>query len=105
MYVSKPGHQYQGLYILLVPGPDNADTAARDIPEPNMEPAELASDDKEQPKRLRRILHLGQELWCQTERERDLRRLVEVRLKHMPANAQSAISNGFEGWRNGKRTC
>ena len=45
---------------------------------------ELRTNDEEQAERLLRVLHLREEVRCETEGERDLRRLVEVRLQDVP---------------------
>ena len=42
------------------------------------------TDDEEHAVRLLRVLDLGQEVGCETEGQRDLRRLVEVRLQDVP---------------------
>ena len=47
--------------------------------------AELRTNNEEQAERLLRVLHLREEVRCKTEGERDLRRLVEVRLEDVPA--------------------
>lgn len=69
---------------LLVPGHDNSNTTSRNIPETDVESAELVADDNEHAKGLLRVLRLGQEVWCETEGKRHFRGLVEVRLQHMP---------------------
>ena len=42
------------------------------------------TDDEEHAVRLLRVLDLRQELGCETEGQRDFRRLVEVRLQDIP---------------------
>ena len=59
-----------------------------------MEPSELVSDDDEHPERLSRVLRLGQKVRRKAEGQRDLRGLVEVRLKDVPIYASKAHSRG-----------
>lgn len=47
--------------------------------------AELRTNNKEQAEGLLRVLHLGEEVRRETERQRNLRRLIEVRLENVPA--------------------
>ena len=54
-----------------------------------MEAAELVADDEEDAERLLRVLDLGQEVGREAERERDLRRLVEVRLQDAPGKTSA----------------
>ena len=75
------------MYVLPVPRHDDADTATRDVLEANVEAAELAADDEEHAERLPRVLDLGQEVRRKAEGERDLGRLVEVRLEDVPKAA------------------
>ena len=72
-------------HLLLVSRAHNADTATCDIAETEVETAELVADDEEHAKRLFGVLHLGKEVRCETEREGDLRRLVEVCLQDSPS--------------------
>ena len=51
------------------------------------------TDDEEHAVRLLRVLNLGQEVGCETERQRDLRRLVEVRLEDVPAGRVSILTS------------
>ena len=81
---SGPGNQTQHSYALPVARLDDTDTATRDVPETDVEPAELIADDEEDAERLLRVLDLGQEVGCEPERERNLRRLVEVGLQDVP---------------------
>ena len=69
---------------LLIPAPDNSNASSRHVPEANMEASELATDDEEHTKWLRRVFDLGQELWGEAEGQCDLGRLVEVRLEDRP---------------------
>lgn len=48
------------------------------------------TDDEEHAVRLLRVLDLRQELGRKTERQRDLGRLVEVRLEHVPICASKS---------------
>ena len=90
------------MYVLPVPRHDDADTAARDVLEANVEAAELAADEEEHAERLPRVLDLGQEVRREPERQRDLRRLVEVRLQDAPGKTSAA---GTARGRTGRRTC
>ena len=54
---------------------------------------ELRTNDEEQAERLLRVLHLREEVRCETEGERDLRRLVEVRLEDVPAGRVSILTS------------
>ena len=90
------------MYVLPVPRHDDADATARDVLEANVEPTELAADDEEHAERLPRVLDLGQEVRREPERQRDLRRLVEVRLQDAPGKTSAA---GTARGRAGRRTC
>ena len=89
-------------------GTDNTDATACDVAEADVEATELAAyivvpvntwceepmtelctNDEEQAERLLRVLHLGEEVRCETERQRNLRRLVKVRLQDVPATRVS----------------
>ena len=52
----------------------------------------LRTDDEEHPEWLPRVLDLGQEVRREAERERDLRRLVEVRLQDAPNKGDLRVS-------------
>ncbi len=71
----------------------------RDVAEADVEPAELVADHDEHAERLDRVLDLGKEARREAERERDLGRLVEVRLEDVPVGRQRA--RGLRG----ARTC
>ena len=58
-----------------------------------MEATELVADDEEHAERLLRVLDLGQEVGREAERERDLRRLVEVRLEDVLVEDEEALEH------------
>ena len=53
----------------------------------------VRTDDEEHPEWLPRVLDLGQEVRREAERERDLRRLVEVRLQDAPNKDDPRVSD------------
>jgi hypothetical protein len=67
--------------ILSPPGPDDTDTSTGDIPEPDVESTEVGSNDDENTKWFRRVLHLWKEVAVETERNRDFSWLIEVGLQ------------------------
>jgi hypothetical protein len=57
---------------LLSARADDTDTASGDIPEADVEAAEVGTDNEEHAERLLRVLDLGQEARVEAERQRDL---------------------------------
>ena len=64
--------------------------------------AELRTNDEEQAEWLLRVLHLRKEVRCETERQRNLRRLIEVRLENVPAARVSILALTAD---EGRLTC
>jgi hypothetical protein len=60
---------------------------------PNVEPTELGANDKEHSKWLLGILDLGQEVGRETERQRNLGRLIKVGLEYMSKGADHNVQN------------
>lgn len=58
-----------------------------------MEPAELVANDDEHAERLARVLDLGKEVGREAEGERDLGRLVEVRLEDVLVEDEEGLEH------------
>ena len=72
------------MHSLPVPRPDDADAAARDVAEADVEPAELVPDDEEHPEGLLWVLGVGEEVGREAEGQSDFGGLVEVRFEDVP---------------------
>lgn len=93
------------MHSLPVPGANDTDTTTSDVPEPNVEAAEVVTDDHEHSKRLLGVLDLGEEVGREAEAQRDLGGLVEVGLEDAPANSLPSERHRQGSGLVGKRTC
>lgn len=57
-----------GVNLLLASRPDDSDTTSGDISEPDVEPSEIGTDDKEHAEWLFGVLDLWEERGIQSER-------------------------------------